>query len=1186
MPLPRSKKTRALLAYLVVTGREQRRDRLCSLLWEIPDDPRGALRWSLSKLRPLVDAPDRRRILADRERVRFDPAGVEIDLLALRALVEEGLDQASTERLRAVASGLGEGFLAGLDLHDLLDYQAWLTAERAEAQALEMALLEELVTRLADDPGEALVFARLATTIDPDDAKARAAVERLQEEGRQHRMTVPTVPDPPQEQADEPQGAFEGERKQVTALYVGVEGAARLLESLDPEAALSAIDPAIDRIAQAIARFGGVVAARDSEGLLALFGAPFAQEDHRERACHAALAVRHDAEDPSASALSITMGLCSGEAVVRPTGEKGARHYEAVGPAVQLAKQLQATGAAGTIAMTADRGRGGAGIFQTRPAGTLQLGGQRLAVAQLVALAPTARPWQARLLRSATRFVGRDAELAALAAAMQRVGPGRGAVVAAVGEPGMGKSRLVQEFLRTPEARDWTLLETGGASHDSDAAYRPVANLLRSWCGVDVQDSQPTATAKVRTHMLALDSGLEPLLPALLSVLNLPTSDAAWEVLGATQRRALMLDALKTMLVRESRRKPLILVMEDLHWFDRESLAFLDSLVEGLGAAPLLLLVTYRPEFRHGWNAKSYYAEVRLHPLPDLSARLLLDSLLGEDPDQIDLKHLLLERTAGTPLFLEESVRALAETGALTGLPGAYRQAGPIDGLAIPASIQSLLAARIDHLPAAAKALLQVAAVIGATVPLRLLKPVSRLADDLLTESLATLRAAEFLFEAQSFPRPEYVFKHAILRDVAYQSLLRGDRKELHRRVGLALEELHGERLAEAVEIIAAHFQAGEDHARAAAYFLKASERAKQQNSYSHAAGLARQALAATEAAGAEEAAVRPLVLLGELESLLGDLEQANDFFDSALTKEKDAKGRRNIENKRHRRGFRDCDGVKLAYYEHGTGEETLVFVHPFVYGLSVFQPVVERLCQDFRVITIDGRGTGASDPLPRAHTLDDHIANYISVLRHVKRGRKMTAVGMSRGVNLLVKLSIKAPDLLDRIVLVGGDTRQTLGFGLSPTDCPMMKESHVRTFLEALSAGEVLKAIRLFSPAIYSEPGTRDLRVQFEQEVLKLDPYTVVSFFTYDKAVEIDGLLDQVRTPTLVMHGTQDRDTPFERGLALAKAIAGARFYAFEDKGHLPTFTATTEFCDQLVAFVRGKRVGRAAQDWEAAAS
>ena len=627
-----------------------------------------------------------------------------------------------------------------------------------------------------------------------------------------------------------------------------------------------------------------------------------------------------------------------------------------------------------------------------------------------------------------------------------------------VGEPGMGKSRLLREILQARTAIGWAVLETGSASHDKDAAFKPVAGLLRSWCAVEVQDSREVATSKVRSHILALDKALEPLLPALLAVLDLPPNNTAWESFGAPQRRGLMVDALKEVFLRESRRKPLILVLEDLHWFDQESLAFLESLIDALGAAPLLLLMTYRPEFQHSWSGKSYYSEVRLHPLTGETARQLLDDLLGQAPEHEAFKSLLVERTAGTPLFLEECVRALGEKGALVGRPGAYRQAAPIDELAIPASIQSLLAARIDHLPAASKDLLQVAAVIGFTLPLSVLEPVAGQSTDQLAGSLASLQAGEFLFETRSFPSREYVFKHAILRDVAYQSLLRSDRAVLHRRVGSVLEEIHADRLDEARAVIAAHFAAGEDHDRAAGHFLTAARRAKRQLSYGHGVRLADQALQAAQNAGADAKACESLVLLGELKSLMGELEQANDSFDQALAIESDEARRLTIDNKRHRQGFHDCNGVKLAYYERGRGEETLVFVHPFVYGLSVFQPIVEPLCQDFRVITIDGRGTGASDPLPETHSLDDHVANYIAILRALKRGQKMTAVGMSRGVNLLVKLAVRAPELLDRIVLVGGDTRQSLALGLSPSDCPIMKDRHVRSFLDALTAGNIRK--------------------------------------------------------------------------------------------------------------------------------
>lgn len=1016
-------------------------------------------------------------------------------------------------------------------------------------------------------------FRFVAEVREGEDSEPRPAPQSTQAaETDQPHGTVSAVLGPQQAtpSAVEPAHVIDGERKQVTALSVGIRGAGELVSALDPETALAEIDPVLKAMSEAVARYGGTVSTMLNDGMLVLFGAPQAQEDHAVRAGHAALAIRDAVRDLGSGRLAAAIGVHSAEAVVRRASDGEARAYEAVGPAAQIAHRLQEAVGPGLVALTEETCRRVRGYFDLRAAGTMTLGaGGSLAVFHLTAPLPARTSWQARAARPLTRFVGHDNEMDQIAMALQRAGLGRGELVAIVGEPGVGKSRLAHEFLGSRNAHAWTLLETGAASHDGSDAYRPVADLLRSWLLIDKQDNQTTIAEKVRAQILGLDKGLEPTLPALFTVLGLPVDDRHWVTLSPPLRRRNTIAALKTVFVRESRHRPLILVFEDLHWFDEETLAFVDDLVNGLGAARLLLIVTYRPEFSHRWAGKSAYSEIRLRPLPDDDAGQLLGALFGDHPDLLDLRRLLIERTQGTPLFLEESVQALIETKVLVGAPGAYRLAKPIDSFEVPVTIQSVLAARIDRLPLTSKHLLQVAAVIGETVPLAVLELASEMASERMFESLADLQAGEFLFESQFFPRREYSFKHALTHEVSYRTLLRSDRAALHRRVAGILERLHAERIAEVVESIAAHFAAGEDWINATKYFIMAAERAKELYSYKHATQIARKALDTSISGGLSDHASRAHVLLGDIQSLLGDLETANRHYDAAAQVEMEEERRRVIENKRHRPAFLTAGDARLAYYEHGSGDQTLVLIHPFIYGFHVFQPIVERLCQTFRIVTIDGRGTGASDPLPLDYNIDDHVRDFIAVLKAVKQGQQITAVGMSRGVNLLVKLAHKEPGLVDRIVLVGGGVRQTIGIGINPTRGALLKNRHGRVFAEALEAGNFRKAIKLFSRTIYSEPGTKDLRVQFEEQCLKLPRDTLVNFFTFDPKIDIEALAEQVRTPTLVMHGAEDKDIAVEDAIAMAQSIPNAQFYGFEGKGHLPTFTATAEFCERLIQFV-----------------
>jgi tetratricopeptide (TPR) repeat protein len=349
----------------------------------------------------------------------------------------------------------------------------------------------------------------------------------------------------------------------------------------------------------------------------------------------------------------------------------------------------------------------------------------------------------------------------------------------------------------------------------------------------------------VTGQVLTLNETLQETTPALLFLLDALPEDSPFRTLDPPQRRQRTLEALKRVLLRESQVQPLLLVCEDLHWIDSETQALLDSLVESLPTAHILLLINYRPEYQHGWGSKTYYTQLRLDPLPSASAEALLQGLLGDDPSLAPLKRLLISRTEGNPFFLEESVRALVETGVLVGAPGAYRLAQALPTVQVPATVQAVLAARIDRLPPEAKRLLQTAAVIGTEVSLPLLHAIAELAEDALYRALAHLQAAEFLYETRLFPEREYNFKHALTHEVAYSSVLQERRRVLHARIVEALERLSPDRLAEQVERLAHHALRGEVWDKALTYCRQAGEKTMARSAYREAVGYFEQALSA-----------------------------------------------------------------------------------------------------------------------------------------------------------------------------------------------------------------------------------------------------------------------------------------------------------------------------------------------------
>jgi len=629
--------------------------------------------------------------------------------------------------------------------------------------------------------------------------------------------------------------ALEGERKQVTVLFADLKGSTELLMDRDPEDARRILDPVLERMMEAVHHYEGTVNQVMGDGIMALFGAPLAREDHAVRACYAALrmqdAVRRYAEEVHRTLgvpVHIRVGLNSGEVVVRSIGNDLHMDYTAVGLTTHLAARMEQMAMPGTVLVTPETLRLVEGHATIRPLGPRPVKGVDgpLEVYEVTGAAAVRSRLRAAATRGLTRFVGRDDELERLGQRLERARTGHGQVVAVVGEPGVGKSRLYWEFIRSHRTTGLLVLESFSVSYGSATSYLPVIELLKAYFRIEDLDDARTIREKVTGKLLTLDESLNGLLPALLGLLDVGRDTPEWAALSPGERGQRTLDAVKRLILRESQVQPLLLVFEDLHWIDPETQTLLDNLVESLPTARIVLLVNYRPEYRHGWGSKSYYTQLRIDALTAESAQQLLATLLGTAPGLHPLKRLLVERTDGNPFFLEESVRTLVETGVLVGERGAYSLAAPVEATQVPATVQAVLAARIDRLPASVKQLLQAAAVIGKDVAVGLLEAVADQAADDVRRGLTQLQAAEFLYERNLFPDLEYTFKHALTLEVAYQGLLRQRRQLLHERVLGELERQSTERVAERVELLAHHAVRGEVWDRAARYLYQAGEKA------------------------------------------------------------------------------------------------------------------------------------------------------------------------------------------------------------------------------------------------------------------------------------------------------------------------------------------------------------------------
>src|SRR6266542_3477849 len=555
--------------------------------------------------------------------------------------------------------------------------------------------------------------------------------------------------------------------------------------------------------------------------------------------------------------------------------------YSAIGQTTHLAARMEQLARPGTALMTKDTLRLAEGYIEVRPLGPVPVRGlaETVEVFEIVRAGAVRSRLQAAGARGLTPFVGRDGELTRLRETLERARAGQGQIVAVSGEPGVGKSRLFWEFTHSHRTHGWLILESSPVSYGRMTSYLPVSELLKTYFGIEDHDDQRRIREKVTGKILTLDDTLRTTIPVFLGLLDVLTDEAEQET-EPRERRRRTLDALKRLFLRESQVQPLLVIFENLHWLDGETQAFLDSLVESLPAARMLLMVNYRPEYTHGWGGKSYYTQFRIDPLEPESAEELLQAILGADPALQQLKQLLVQQTEGNPFFLEECVQSLVETGALTGVRGQYRLETAVEALQMPPTVQAVLASRIDRLEPEDKRLLQAASVIGKDVPFALLEAIVALSEETLRSALMRLQSAEFIYETTLFPTLEYTFKHALTHDVAYGSLLTGRRRALHGRAMESLERLNADRLSEQVERLAHHAVRGEIWSKAIDYLRQAGVKAVSRAANQKAVALLDQALQALthipEGRGKLEQAIDirlelrpPLLQLGRLRDVL-----------------------------------------------------------------------------------------------------------------------------------------------------------------------------------------------------------------------------------------------------------------------------------------------------------------------------
>jgi class 3 adenylate cyclase/tetratricopeptide (TPR) repeat protein len=625
----------------------------------------------------------------------------------------------------------------------------------------------------------------------------------------------------------------DGERKQVTVLFADVKGSMDLAEQRDPEQWHEIMQGFFSILAEEVHRFEGTVDKFTGDGIMAVFGAPVAHEDHAQRACFSALRMLDDIAEYAAELrrrhglnFSARIGINSGEVVAGAIGQGGESEYTAIGHTVGLAQRMEALAEPGKAYLTEAAADLAHGFFELADLGEFEIKGasRPVRVFELAGVGTARSRLDLSRERGFSRFVGRADEMGALDDGLERAKAGEGAVVGIVAEPGVGKSRLCHEFAERARGEGIEVFEAQAQAHGREIPFMPVLQMLRSYFGIADADPERIVREKIAGRALLLDPEFADDLPVLFDFLGVPDPDRPAPQLSAEARQRALRSIVCRLVRAPNRRRPIVAVIEDLHWIDEGSATMLGDLFGAVEDTRTLVVVNFRPEYRRDWDRPPSYREISLEPLGPGDTRELLRDLAGEDPSLDGLDGLIHERTAGNPFFVEEIVRALAEDGNLEGERGAYRLARPVEDVGVPASVQTVLAARIDRLRPEAKRLLQAASVAGKEVGESTLGPISGLTTPAELEApLHELIASGFLYEAEIYPSRVFAFRHPLTREVAYGSQLAEQRAKTHAATARAMVELNPDRHDELAALIAHHMEEGGEMLEAARWSARAA---------------------------------------------------------------------------------------------------------------------------------------------------------------------------------------------------------------------------------------------------------------------------------------------------------------------------------------------------------------------------
>jgi predicted ATPase/class 3 adenylate cyclase len=632
--------------------------------------------------------------------------------------------------------------------------------------------------------------------------------------------------------------SVEGERKLVTVLFADVANYTSISEKLDPEEVQQIIDGCFRILMDEIHRYEGTISQFTGDGVMALFGAPLAHEDHARQACHAALSIRKAVEaygekvkEKRGVDFRMRVGLNSGPVIVGTIGDDLKMDYTAIGDTTNLASRMETLARPGSVLVSANTHRLTRDYFDFNSLGEVSVKGKEKPqeVYELLRPSEVGTRIDASAARGLTRFVGRGKDLEALREAFGKARDGAGQVVGIVGEAGVGKSRLILELRKTISRDDCTCLQGLCLHYGGSMPYLPILDILKSYFQIQEEDRDYMVKRKAREGLIRLDNQLLDSLASFHELLSVELEDERYMMLDPQQRRQRTFEAIRDLLIRLSQERPLLLAVEDLHWIDRTSQEFLDYLIGRLANACILLVLLYRPEYTHTWGSKSYYTQISLDQLSARNSADLVQAILEEGEVVPELRDIILGRAGGNPLFVEELTRSLLENGSIHRKNDHYVLARKPSEIQVPDTIQGIIAARMDRVEESLKRIMQVASVIGREFAYRILATITGMRED-LKSSLLNLQGLEFIYEKQLFPELEYIFKHALTQEVAYNSLLHKKRREIHEKIGRAMEQIYAERLEEYYELLAYHFVRSDHTAKAVEYLDLANQKAIRAN--------------------------------------------------------------------------------------------------------------------------------------------------------------------------------------------------------------------------------------------------------------------------------------------------------------------------------------------------------------------